>query len=102
MSGSANESALTQSIRKILLEIWDPVGIRSFVKSDYDSIRDEYDRYIEVIEDIINRNGSLEEMKVFLSQAEKEQVPGIRHSDRNSNAAKLLCDLQRRPRAASC
>lgn len=102
MSGSSNESALTKSVRKILLETWDPVGIRSFVETDYDSIRDEYDRYIATIEDIINRNGSLEEMEVFLSQAEKEQVPGIRPSDRNSKAAKLLCDLRARPRAASC
>jgi hypothetical protein len=95
MSGSSKESALTQSVRKILLEVWDPVGIRPFVKTDYESIQDEYDRYIVKIENIINRNGSLEEVEAFLLQAEKEQVPSIQPSNRTSNAAKLLCALKK-------
>ena len=91
MSGSPNESTLNQSVRKILLEIWDPVGIRPFLTTDYDSIRDEYDRYIPTIEGIINRNGSLEEMEAFLSHAEKEQVPRMQSSNRSADAAKFLC-----------
>ena len=79
---------IQNSIRKILFEDWDPIGINK------DAPDDEYDAYIGGVYRILSNNGTEEELLDYLHKVAIESI-GIPEHDKNLNkeVAKKLFKL---------
>lgn len=64
-----NKPQLFQNIRKILLEEWDPIGIK-----EIDEAQDEYDFYIPDILKMIGDGQSANDLASYLMFVEKERM----------------------------
>lgn len=84
-------SKLTNKVRGILIESWDPLNVGS-----NPNLSDEYDHYIPRILGVINSSGCTEEeLCRMLKKIEIEHLGGIEVRDRREAAAKLLHKLVR-------
>jgi hypothetical protein len=80
-------------IRQVLMEEWDPIGVREFPEA-----YDEYDSYVgEVYTLLMERRASQDEIADFLYRVAIERMslpPSTELSDLSSKAAKRLVDVR--------
>jgi len=60
---------IEDEIRRVLVNVWDPIGIK-----DVTNAQDEYDAYIGGVFQILNRDGSEEELGAYLWKVIEEKI----------------------------
>jgi hypothetical protein len=82
---------LRANVRQLLLQDWDPVGIR-----DVAAAQDEYDLYVDPIARIVERGESEEAITKYLLELEFD-ITGMQGDiERTRRVAKRLCALRER------
>ncbi len=69
MNDKANLRADKAKIRKVLMEIWDPIGI-----NEYPEAQDEYDAYIGPVYVLLKRNALDSEIVHYLTEVETQRM----------------------------
>jgi hypothetical protein len=84
-----HESGRIHAIRRVLLDIWDPIGIR-----DEPNAQDEYDMYIGAISELLRRGASDGEIAKYLHHVAHDRMgfdnAQIRDMDETVRALKLI------------
>ena len=73
-------------IRAILLDEWDPIGVREFPDAFRQAAQDEYDAYIEPVAELLSAGKPNEEIAEYLYRTEARSM-GIRRTRAASEAA---------------
>jgi len=79
---------IQESVRAILNQVWDPIGVA-------DSVSDEYDGYIADIYSLLQKAASAQELAAYLGGVESERM-GLPRSpeDRRLDIAERLRELK--------
>jgi hypothetical protein len=85
----AEPRSIRSQIRRVLLDVWDPIGVR-----DEPNAQDEYDMYIGDIFDLLKRDASDEEIAKYLHWVAHDRMgfdrAQIRQMDETVAALKLI------------
>ena len=78
---------LGQVVDEILWRVWDPIGI-----NDETNCRDEYQRYVHVVADMLRRGAGEKEIAAYLSKVETTEM-GLSGTDNRhtGQAASEIC-----------
>jgi hypothetical protein len=82
-------AAIQDSIRKVLMDQWDPIGVRGVPEAV-----DEYDPYIGRIYRILSEGESTAEVADLLASVEREEIGVSTSPEVRSHVAAKLLDLQ--------
>jgi hypothetical protein len=94
MSLAPDPNDLRDPVRKILLRVWDPIGIREFLVDNYDAVRDEYDAYLTPVINMITEGAREPEIENYLFEVETQLMHRRRSRDCAAYAASSLCALR--------
>jgi hypothetical protein len=85
----AESRSIYAQIRRVLLDVWDPTGIR-----DEPNAQNEYDMYIGDIFELLKRNASTDEIAKYLHWVAHDRMgfdrAQIRDMDETTAALKLV------------
>lgn len=87
-SSKVEEKEKLDAIRKVLLEQWDPLGVRDEVMA-----RDEYDSYLQKIIALLSKHASLEEIERYLGDIVSLDMGLVDVASRDRAAAISLIKL---------
>jgi len=82
-------SIIQESIRKILVEEWDPIGIEGIREAI-----DEYDAYIGPLYRMLVDGGTVDEIKNFLADIERSKINIVTSDETRRHVADDLLRLQ--------
>lgn len=84
-----NHSSKFQAVRRLLLEEWDPVGVR-----DIAAAQDEYDQYVPAIVALLERHASEDEIARRLGDVATLEMGLSEVLERDLAVARSLARLQ--------
>lgn len=89
MNQERTAKKVLREIKKLLYEVWDPIGI-----NEAGGPRDEYDAYAPAIYQLLKRGATLEEIAQHLENIAQQRM-GLGAGASHRVAAELICGLTR-------
>ena len=79
------------SIRRVLLHVWDPIGV-----ADNPQDQDRYDAYITGVYQLLANGAGPQEVAEHLARLERDSIGIPARSARDAAVARMLCELDLR------